>query len=93
MELSKEDKELLQSWGYEEKDFRQIEEALHGSNTVYKLENRKISRKQAIELLGMCNFLSGTARSAFHWSAVRETADGKIVYFNSRKLFKGGSDK
>lgn len=88
MKLSNDDKALLRSWGYEERDFRQIEEALRGDKTVYELENRRISRKQAIGLLGMCGFLSGVARSAFHWSTARETADGKVVYFDSRKLFK-----
>ncbi len=87
MRLRSEDKELLRSWGYEDRDFRQIEEALRGDKTAYMLDNRRISRKRAIELLGMCDFLSGIARSAFHWSAARETADGKVVYFDSRNLF------
>lgn len=88
MKLSNDDKALLRSWGYEERDFRQIEEALRGDKTVYELENRRISRKQAIGLLGMRDFLSGVARSAFHWSSARETADGKVVYFDSRTFFK-----
>lgn len=88
MKLSKEGKELLRSWGYEEWELRQIEEALRTDKTVYELENRKISRKQAMELLGMQRFLSGIARSAFHWSAACETADGKVVYFDSHRLFK-----
>nr|WP_325237735.1 hypothetical protein [uncultured Oscillibacter sp.] len=88
MRLSKEDKELLHSWGFKDQDFGQIEEALRADKTSYELENCRISRKQAIEVLGMRKFLSGIARSAFHWSAARETSDGKVVYFDSRKLFK-----
>ncbi len=88
MKLSKEDKELMRSWGCEEQDFQQIEEALSGDKTVYELEKKRISRKRAIELLGRCKFLTGTVRSAFHWSAVQETADGKVVYFDSHRLFK-----
>ncbi len=88
MRLRSEDKELLRSWGYEDRDFRQIEEALRGDKTTYMLDNRRISRGRAIELLGMRAFLAGITRSAFHWSAEQETADGKFVYFDSRKLFK-----
>ena len=87
MRLSREDKELLHAMGVEDRDFEQIEEALRADMTSYKLESRRISRKQAIELLGMYDFLSGIARSAFHWTAVRETPDGKKVFFNSRRLF------
>ena len=50
---------------------------------------RRISRKEAIELLGRETWLSGLDRSAFHWSAMRQTKDDKgYVYFDSSKLFK-----
>jgi len=88
MKLGKEEKELLKSLGCEDQDFPQIEEALSGNMTTYKLGNKRINRERAIELLGKRVFLSGIARSAFHWSAARETADGRIVLFNSSNLFK-----
>lgn len=33
-------------------------------------------------------WLSGIGRAAFHWSATRETKDGKTIFFDARKLFK-----
>lgn len=86
MRLTNEDKKYLNGLGYTVKDFKQIEEAM--SKTVYELDDKRISRKKAIELLGRTMYLSGISRSAFHWSACREIADGQTVYFDSSKLFK-----
>ncbi len=88
MKLSREDQELLRSLECEERDFPQIERALRKDMTTYKLEKKRISREQAIELLGKRDFLSGISRSAFHCTAVRKTADGRFVRFNSYNLFK-----
>ena len=89
MKLRKEDKNLLLSWGHEERDLPQIEEALRADKTTYQLGSKFISRQKAIELLGMRTFLSGIARSAFHWSAARETAGGgEVIHFDSSRLFK-----
>lgn len=94
MKLTSEDKKLLQSWGYPEDDFRQIEEAFAKTNTKYELlsedknEDEKISREEAVEILGRETYLSGIVRSAFHWSSVRENNKGQKVYFNSSNLFK-----
>lgn len=88
MRLGNKDKELLRSWEFEDRDFRQIEEALRGDKTTYMLDDRRICHERAIELLGMRDFLSGIARSAFHWSAARGTTGGRVIYFDSRKLFK-----
>jgi len=49
---------------------------------------KKISREDAIKILGMETYLSGIARSAFHWSACRENEKGDIVSFDSSKLFE-----
>lgn len=86
MKLSNEDKIYLKNLGYLEKDMGQIERAIR--KTVYTLDQKKISSKYAIETLGRKEFLSGIGRSAFHWSAVRQTEDGRSVYFDSSKLFK-----
>lgn len=88
MKLTKADKDLLLSWGYDESDFPQIEEAMRKKKTQYELGNSQISREEAIQRLGRRNFLSGIARSAFHYSAVRETIDGERVYFDSSRLFE-----
>ena len=75
-------------------ELRQLEEA--ADVTTYELCDadcrkviRKISRETAIRRLGRETWLSGLVRSAFHWTATRQTADGKnYIMFDSRKLFK-----
>lgn len=86
MKLTREDKKQLIEWGHLEDDFPQIEQAMN--NTFYMLGGKIISRKKAIELLGRTKYLSGISRSAFHFTAARETGDGQIVLFDSSKLFK-----
>lgn len=88
MELTEKDKAMLREWGHPESDFRQIEEAFKKSKTKYELGDKPISREEAISLLGREQYLSGIARSAFHYTAVRETPDGKFVYFDSSNLFR-----
>lgn len=88
MKLTNEDRAMLLDWGYPEEDFAQIEEAFKKSKTTYELGDTSISREDAIAALGRRDYLSGIARSAFHFTAARETADGKFVYFDSSKLFK-----
>lgn len=94
MRLTKEDKEFLRSLYEGEEYFPQIEEAM--DNTTYELCDedgketiRTITREEAIELLGRENWISGIDRSAFHWTAMRQTKDGKnYIMFNSSKLFR-----
>ncbi len=90
MKLTKEDKDLLLSWGHTEQDLPQIKEATCSTKTKYELEGEPIDRDEAIRLLGRTAYLSGISRSAFHWSAARETDDGRVVYFDSSRLFKAG---
>lgn len=91
MKLTDEDKKILLDWGYTENDLEQIQRAL--VKTTYELysddnrEKRKISGKQARELLGQEKFLSGISRSAFHYTSLRETSDGKEIIFDTYKLF------
>lgn len=85
MKLTKIDKEVLLKWGFQEKDLQQIEEAT--SKTTYELNNEKISCKRAIEILGREEYLSGISRSAFHFSAARNSRKGETVSFDSSKLF------
>lgn len=88
MKLSIQDKEILKNYGYPEEDFEQVERAMLIKFTNYELDGKRISRKKAIELLGKEQFLSGIGRSAFHWSAARETKDGRVILFDSSNLFK-----
>ena len=85
MKLTSEDKKILKNWGYKSSDFKQIERAT--SKTEYELNDEKITLTEALEVLGREEYLSGIARSAFHWSACRENEKGQTVYFNSSKLF------
>ena len=86
--LSQADKALLLSWGHPESDFAQIEQAMQKSKTTYKMDCKPISREKAIEVLGREAYLSGISRSAFHFTAARQTQDGKVVLFDSSKLFR-----
>jgi len=88
MKFTKEDKELLKSWGHREEDLNQLERATGTTKTTYEMNGKKISIDEAIEILGRETYLSGISRSAFHWSACRENEKGQRVYFDSSKLFK-----
>lgn len=89
MKLTKIDMEQLLNWGHPEKDFHQIEMAMETRYTTYKLNDKRISRKKAIELLGREKYLAGISRSAFHYSAAQHVKDSDdIVYFDSFALFK-----
>lgn len=68
--LPESDKKLLVFWGFEPKDFPQIELAMQ--KTTFEDENANLlSAKEAEKYLGHKEFLSGLARCAFHGSAVR----------------------
>ena len=100
MKLTDSDKQYLLANVYNgvkktlEEDLRQIEEA--ADVTKYKLFEDKrdrgmITRNAAIELVGREMWLSGIARSAFHWTAFRQVLsnpDRSYVMFDSRKLFR-----
>lgn len=86
MKLTSEDKKLLTEWGYPEEDFNQIERAT--TKTTYESNRNKVTADEAIDILGREEYLSGIARSAFHWSACREGKEGQRVYFDSSRLFK-----
>ena len=91
MKLSGEDKALLRQWGFDDKDFPQIELATQARYTKYKLGNKAISRERALCLLGRRKYLSGIARSAFHYTAARTVGDdgeSGVVCFDSSRLFK-----
>lgn len=93
MKLTENDKALLRRWGEEDKYFPQIEEATR--RTTYELDGKRISANEAIAALGREEYLSGIHRSAFHYTAVRKTRDGRLVYFDSSILFKdaAGGDR
>ena len=92
MKLTAEDKRHLIEWGHSERDLAQIEEATQKSKTTYKVGRTYISREEAITALGRLEYLSGIARSAFHFSAARTASDGRVVIFNSSRLFGKGRE-
>ena len=85
MKLTSEDKKVLKGNGYSNEDMIQIEKAT--TKTAYEFNGEKISQKKALEILGRREYLSGIARSSFHWSSVRNNDDGEKVYFDSSRLF------
>ena len=94
MKLTKADKEILLKMSVPANDFQQIESA--SRKTKYSLSKcgigygeKKISEKEAMEILGRELFLSGLRRSAFHWSAVRiDNAGINKVFFDSSAFFR-----
>ena len=90
--LSTSDIETLKKWGHSEDEFHQIDFAItHTDYCVVDAETQsesKISYKKARELLGNEQFLSGIARSAFHWTAAREYEPSSSIIFDSSKMFK-----
>lgn len=86
MKISSDDRKILESWGCTEQDIKQIARAMSKTEFVYR--GKRISADEASALLGRRCFLSGMARSAFHFSAGRETDDGEMVYFDSSRFFK-----
>lgn len=85
MKFTPADKVQLTEWGYSESDIKQIEEAASRNHTIYTMGGQRISREEAINLLGRKEFLSGISRSAFHFTASRETENGKFIRFDSSK--------
>ena len=84
MKLSNNDVIYLRDLGYTDtRSLKQIEKA--AGQTVYTLEGRRISWKQAAEIWGRKSFLSGISRSTLHRSAVRETEDGRMEFFDSSR--------
>lgn len=54
-----------------------------------KYTEHRISKTAAIKLVGREGWLSGLARSAFHWTACRTLDDNRrAVSFDSKKLFR-----
>ena len=88
MKLTLKDKAYLYNNGYSLEDVKQIECCIRHT-IYYDKEDKCISRKKAIEILGREKWLSGMSRSSFHWSAVRINEDtNEEVYFDSSAFFK-----
>lgn len=94
MILQTRDINILKKWGYLDEDISQIQEAINVSEyTKYKVKPpyedvKSLAAAEAYKLLGNEMFLSGIARSAFHWSSAREYCKTYGVSFDSRKLFR-----
>ena len=87
MKFTKNHENFLKEIGYKKEDLPQIKRA----KRVLKLTDghgKKITNEKAVEILGENDFLSGLARSAFHWTAYRENENGESVLFDASKLFE-----
>ena len=82
MKVSQKDKRyLLSAYNFfDNRDLEQIER--QAAEVRYYYNDKRISRKEAINLLGREKFLSGLGRCVFHWDAVRLTPTGEEVYFD-----------
>lgn len=97
--LTENDIALLRDWGeINDDDIKQIERCASKKWTKYELTDekqgicKKISREEAIEILGRKEWLSGMQRCAFHCSAVRYRGGGcegdLFVLFDAYNFFK-----
>ena len=89
--LTKKQKQIILDFGYQQEDLKYIEEALLFTDFELLIErqnDKKISLKKAKEILDETNFLSGIARSTFHYSAVREAENGHKIYFDSSRYYE-----
>jgi hypothetical protein len=83
--LTDEDRKTLLDWGNSEEDLDQIELEANVCEFTqcYKSKpDRKITRDEAIKILGRKQFLSGIDRAAFHWNCGRENGN-RYVHFES----------
>lgn len=78
---------ILTKFGYPKEDLQQIERAL--KFVVLEDEERnKLTKEDAIKMLGEEVFLSGIGRAAFHYTAGRGDEGKNYVCFNCSKMFK-----
>jgi len=91
MQWNKKNIDMLRNWGYSEEDIKQIKT----SGKYLKLTDittarpKRLLQFQAKQILGEKEFISGMARAAFHFTAVRESEDGKTkVMFDCSAMFK-----
>lgn len=59
----------------------------------YEDENdKKVSRKYVLDNMDRETWLSGIGRAAFHWSATRETKDGKTIFLMQENCLNRGKN-
>jgi hypothetical protein len=88
MKLTQKMKRIFTEFGYNEEDFAQLQSATQSKNTICIYCGEKITHQQAIDILGLREYLSGISRSAYHGSAYRENAHGNAVFFDSWRMFR-----
>lgn len=92
MNINKKDIIVLKSWGTTDKEINQMKEAkkqlkLFLTNIKTNTYDKRITQKEAIEILGREKFLSGLHRASFHCSVCRHNGDNSI-YFDDYDFFK-----
>lgn len=90
MQLTEKDKALFLSKGYTESDLPQLSDAVNEVRLtlINGDDEQNITKRDAIRILGRETFLSGIGRSAFHASRIRDSSDGKSVFFDLRKWWR-----
>lgn len=86
------DIKYLKDGGYSEEDIKQIKTSGKYLKLTYIREDsteKKINQPTALSILGRKEFVSGMARSAFHYTAMRDAKNGNgKVYFDCSAMFK-----
>lgn len=87
MKFNKRQKEYLLNRCHESvHGIKQMEEV--SSVILYTLNNKRISRKNVIDLIGEEAWLSGLHRASFHYTAMQCTKDNEEILFDARRYFK-----
>ena len=82
--------DLLLSWGHNKEDLWQIKESTkYLKLTKYDgVKKVKITQREALEILGRKEFISGISRAAFHFTAMRTGKNQINVLFDCGAMFK-----
>ncbi len=91
MQWTKRNTDILRKWGYSEEDIKQIKTSgkYLKLTDITTLRPKRLLQFQAKQILGEEEFISGMARAAFHFTAERESKDGKIkILFDCSSMFK-----
>jgi len=85
VKLTKKDKEILKKVGYEEQDFKTIEELTSYVKIYFEDPKTKkqirVSKEKARQALGDEDYFSALGRGIFHFSTVRELKNKGLLYF------------
>ena len=79
MKLNEKEEQILINFGYSLEDIKQIKLMKYKFYLYENNVNRKISQKEAKQILSLKDFLSGIGRASFHRISMRKNSDMKVL--------------